>query len=324
MTTIEPILDAGRRNFARITATPLSQWGMLPNPAHLAGGGYHCGCQDIINIGRWGTAGSSTADYSVRQKRDRVGGNVCMAIDGPPAWGDGGNAAWIRHNNLLQQGLAAGDPELGALRAINYTPDGVVKRRYDTNNRSQGIIPSTDTVLWHTHYEFWRDTEGTSLLRRTIARMGQIMQAAIDGITSYSSFVAQEVRASMAQVLVKGLQPDPNQIWLCDGMFRRKVNTEWVGNGTGPITNAQTHQPTILGNLGWGGAVFASGGDPNVWGVDISTFDDGDLEFTDEQLDQIGITMAEHLVLDGEVVEALQSDAGQAALTSAANKAEDS
>lgn len=181
MTNKELILDGARRDFAAITATALSSWGMLPDEDHLDNGGYHCGCQDIIRIGKWATAGSSQADYSVRQERDRVGGNTCMAIDGPPKWGNGGDAAWIRHNNLLQQQLAAGDPELGALRAINYTPDGKVKRRYDTNNRAQGIIPSTDTVLWHTHYEFWRNTAGTDLLRRTVARMALIMRAAIAG-----------------------------------------------------------------------------------------------------------------------------------------------
>lgn len=187
MTTKELILDDGRKQFAIITGTALSNWGMLPDQEHLEGGGYHCGCGDIIRIGRWSVAGSSNADYSVRQERDRVGGNTCMAIDGPPRWGNGGDAAWIRHNNMLQQAMAAGDPELGALRAINYTPDGKVKRRYDTNNRGQGIIPSTDTVLWHTHYEFWRNTAGTDLLRRTIARMAQIMRLAIVGLPLVSA-----------------------------------------------------------------------------------------------------------------------------------------
>jgi len=67
---------------------------------------------------------------------------------------------------------------------------------------------------------------------------------------------------------------DPNQVWLCDGMLRRKVEPEWVddasipGPGNGPITNAQAHQALLLGNLSNNGGVFTSIGDPDVWGVE--------------------------------------------------------
>jgi len=295
MTSKEAILDAGRVEFAQITGTALSSWGMLPDQDHLDNGGYHCGCQDIIKIGKWSSAGSSSADYSVRQARDRVGGNVCMAIDGPPKWGKGGDAAWIRHNNLLQQALAAGDAELGALRAINFTPDGKVKRRYDTNNRAQGVISSTDTVLWHTHYEFWRNTAGTSLLRRTIARMGQIMRAAVAGVTSWSAFVARELGKSMEQMVVRFRDaPDPNRLWLSSGgMLRRDITgmCEVLADGTvvGPVSNGQIFQEGLLGNLSNGGKVFVSAGNPNVWGVDVSTFDDsGAVEWTEEQVSNFG------------------------------------
>jgi hypothetical protein len=224
-TIIEPNLDAGRRQFAQITGTALSNWGMLPDASHKKGGGYHCGCQDIINIGKWATAGSLNADYSVRQERDRVGGNVCMAIDGAPDWGNGGRAAWIRHNNLLQQAMAAKDPELGALRAINYTPDGVVKRRYDTNNRAQGITPSTDTVLWHTHYEFWRNTAGTDLLRRTLNRMAQIMRLAISGgsIVPPVTAIGEDDMAILAEA------PD-GRLFFCIGGFSHPIVAGNIGD----------------------------------------------------------------------------------------------
>lgn len=303
MTTKEATLDAGRAEFAQITGTALANWGMLPDQDHLEGGGYHCGCNDIIRIGKWATAGSSKADYSVRQERDRVGSNVCMAIDGPPGWGNGGDAAWIRHNNLLQQALAEGDPELGALRAINYTPDGRVKRRYDTHCRSCGIVISTDTVLWHTHYEFWRNTAGTTLLRRTITRMGAIMRLAIvgmplvsaeeevmiiatDGTNTYRSNLMfsvkdpklqpanmKDLRYVAAQASVKVAQGSGN-------------NEEWDWNGDR--------------RRGFSEAVFGP-----VLQLEGGTGGNASIE-------------------ERTVVDALESEAGQAAIVRAANAAEDS
>lgn len=172
-------LEQFRRDFAAVTGLPLSDIGALPDADHKSGGGYHCGCQDIKDISKWGSAGSSTADYSVRQSRDRITGNVCSAKDHGLEWRNGGRAAAIRYNNLLVAQMRAGDPELAALRAVNFTPDGVVKRRYDSNSPGAGIISSTDTVLWHTHEEFWRNTANTTIRARTFARMLQIARAAV-------------------------------------------------------------------------------------------------------------------------------------------------
>jgi hypothetical protein len=72
------------------------------------------------------------------------------------------------------------------------------------------------------------------------------------------------------QMLVKGFAPDPNQVWLVDGMRRRKVKAEWVGEkGNGPITNSQVHQAGFLGNLAHNGEVYVSGGDIDVWGIEV-------------------------------------------------------
>lgn len=77
------------------------------------------------------------------------------------------------------------------------------------------------------------------------------------------------------------------QVWCCDGQLRRRVKPEWLGaNMVGPITNAQAHQAGLLGNLrtnpkgdvgGWraGGQIFVSGGDMDVWGLDIATLQGG-------------------------------------------------
>lgn len=313
MTTKEAILDGARSEFAQITATALSSWGMLPDPAHLAGGGYHCGCADIIKIGKWATAGSAKADYSVRQARDRVGGNVCMAIDGPPKWGNGGDAAWIRHNNMLQQALAAGDPELGALRAINYTPDGKVKRRYDTNCRSCGIVPSTDTVLWHTHYEFWRDTAGTELLRSTVARMAQIMRAAIIGIPislegEETMIIAVGPDGTTYRCNLMESIPDPLLKAQNMGDLRYVAGQAGVKIGKGPGGNDPEWDWNGDRRKGWSEVVFG----PVRRSVDTA------------ELAQDLAPLLDVAIGDDTVVEALESERGQAALVKAANTAEDS
>lgn len=150
-----------RARLAARTGVLLSNIGIAPDPAHLEGGGYHCGCQDIKNIGKWGSAGSAQADYSVRQARDRIGGNDSAALDMDDDWPIGGRAAWIRWNNMVVFELMHHPERLGGLRAINFTPDGAVKRRYDSFNSGAGVVSSTDTVLWHTHFEWWRNSIGT-------------------------------------------------------------------------------------------------------------------------------------------------------------------
>jgi hypothetical protein len=106
----------------------------------------------------------------------------------------------------------------------------------------------------------------------------------------------------MAQMLVRFTDDpvEPNQVWLCDGQFRRRVKPEWVGlNGKGPITNAQVHGPTLLGPLGNNGAVFASLGDKDVWGIDIATLQgggtgvSGPVELTDASVDRVAEAVAD-------------------------------
>jgi hypothetical protein len=88
----------------------------------------------------------------------------------------------------------------------------------------------------------------------------------------------------MNVMLVKDHDSVDGQVWYCDGNFRRKVKTEWWGGGTGPITNTQVHQAALLGNLVTGppgngqpgqwdstGQIFISGGDMDVWGIDVAT-----------------------------------------------------
>lgn len=72
----------------------------------------------------------------------------------------------------------------------------------------------------------------------------------------------------MTQMLVRFSDAaDPDQVWLCDGITRRRVRPEWVAKG-GPITAAQVRQPGLLGPLANRGEVFVSSGDPDVWGAE--------------------------------------------------------
>jgi hypothetical protein len=149
-----------RQGMANKTGCAVGNIGIGPNEEHLANGGYHCGVQDIKNIGKWGSPGSSSADYSVRQARDRIGGNISSALDMDDDWPHGGRSAWIRWNNYVVADLRADPSRIPGLRGLNFSPDGATKKRYDSNNPGQGIISSTDTVLWHTHLEWWRNSEG--------------------------------------------------------------------------------------------------------------------------------------------------------------------
>lgn len=163
-------------NMRRITGLGAVEVGVAPDQSHLASGGYHCGPDDIRRIGRWST------DYSTRQARDKIGGNDASAFDVGDDWPRGGRAAWLRWNNLFLRQLQAADPALASVRAINFSPDGTARRRYDTFNRAQGVISSTDSVYMHTHGETWRDQAGTPALDRAFRRIEQMADVAIRNI----------------------------------------------------------------------------------------------------------------------------------------------
>lgn len=290
-TTLPEDLKSFRSAWMSKVGLGAAEVGALPDASHKSGGGYHCGVQDIKDIGKY-----PNDDYSTRQVRDRVGGNACSAVDTGLTWGNGGQAAAIRFNNLLVAQMRANDAELAALRGVNFTPDGKVKRRYDSNNPGQGIIPSTDTVLWHTHFEWWRNTANTPLRQRSFDRMLQLADAAIG---NKPAPIAPTVGGNQMQILVKGFgttDVEKAQLWLADGMFRRKVKTEWYNNGTGAISNNQVHQTGILGNLSWSGNVFSSGGDPDVWGIDVDSLGgDATLDISTEQVEVLAAAVADEL-----------------------------
>jgi hypothetical protein len=164
------------KNMRRITGLKGGDVGTVPDEAHMnPPAGYHVSPLGIRRAGRW------DKDYSTRQGRDRTtpGSDFCSAFDVGDDWPNGGRAAWLRWNNLLLHGLMTGDPALSAVRAINVSRDGKERKRYDTANRAQGLIDSTDTATIHTHGETWRDAIGTPALDRAFRRIEAMAQAAI-------------------------------------------------------------------------------------------------------------------------------------------------
>jgi hypothetical protein len=184
-TTIPTDLKDHRERGMALTGLRGDDWGISPDEDHKRGGGYHCGEKDCQDIGKYhppavANVGSATEDYSVRQMRDRgLGGNAASAEDIGDNWPRGGRAAWLRFNNLLVRQMRAGDPALRALRAVNFSPDGVQRKRYDSLHPEAGIIASTDTVDSHTHLEYWRNTANTPGRQMTFGRVEAIIQAAI-------------------------------------------------------------------------------------------------------------------------------------------------
>jgi hypothetical protein len=134
--------------------TDVVEVGIVGDVAHAARGGYHISGDDINRAGRFGS------DFSTKRARDHFLPNpFACAVDIGDDWPRGGRAAWLRFGNNVAWELIHTD-EMPSIRAINYSPDGTSKKRFDRANRADGVIDSTDTVTIHTHIEFWRDSEG--------------------------------------------------------------------------------------------------------------------------------------------------------------------
>lgn len=64
------------------------------------------------------------------------------------------------------------------------------------------------------------------------------------------------------QMLIKA----DGKLYMVDGMLRRPVPDAWYNNGTGPISDQQVHQAALLGPMG---TPYSTGGDLDVWGIDV-------------------------------------------------------
>lgn len=149
------LLTVRQRVMAITGLTDPADVGIVGDGLHARTGGYHEGHDVLSAIGVLAT------DYSVAEyARDRAGlTDSASALDVALAWPSGGRAAAIRWTNLLVADLLAGTPGTECLRAMNYSPDGTARCRRD---KRTGLVEeaSSDSVDIHTHFEFWRDTEG--------------------------------------------------------------------------------------------------------------------------------------------------------------------
>lgn len=177
-----PDIALARARWLTVTGLSGDAIGIVADPRHLAGGGYHCGSLDLKSINA-----VAADDYSIRQPRDRAyytfevarGGNFAAATDIGDDWPNGGRAAWLRFNNRMRQLLGANHPDAAAIRGMNYSPDGNTRRRYDCLTDKEGS--SSDNVEIHTHFEFWRDTVQTDARARALNLITTAMNWAITG-----------------------------------------------------------------------------------------------------------------------------------------------
>lgn len=259
-TTIPSALASHRQRMMAKTGLKGDAYGIAPNEAHKEGGGYHCGLKDCQNIGKFhppaiSHVGSGTEDYSVRQLRDRgVGGNAASAEDIGYHWPNGGDAAWLRFNNLLVARLQAGEQKLRAVREINFSPDGKQRKRWDALHPEAGIVNSTDTVTIHTHIGYWRDTDGQEARLEAFARIEQIADAAIEnrplpapeddeeddmGASFGPIDIRREGATSLTIPPVQAGAADPRQAWLnfCNDTGGEAYGLRiWVSQGKGAFT----------------------------------------------------------------------------------------
>lgn len=271
-------LLATRSHLMQETGLPGSDIGIAADPSHLQSGGYHCGAHDLLQIDAVGND-----DYSIRQPRDRgqynrdlnAGNNWASAMDIGDDWPNGGRSAWIRFNNLLRQQLGIRHPALACIRGINYTPDGTTKRRFDCLTHTEG--PSQDTVTWHTHVEWWRDTNSTPQQRDACTlRLTAIAHTAITGepldgsppnkIGSEAVFYKAPngsivladggVRVPVTNTTeLNGISPAPTVISLPQALWDRFMNAQAAPPATVDISQEQLDQVKTSAHDGAAGAI---------------------------------------------------------------------
>jgi hypothetical protein len=212
VTTAPDDLNQLRKQIIKATGLDSLAVGIAGDKKHaLKGVSYHLGKDQIK---------PEKNPYSVRLKRDKSGlTNAASAVDIGDDWPHGGRAAWIRFNNLLVAALRAGDPALVTIRATNFSPDGVKRRRVDRQKAFQ-VEKSGDNVEIHTHIEWYRDTEGKrdgACTKRLIA----LVEQAITGKERKGFLMAltDAQQANIAHTLLNIPHPDggnkrvPLHVW---------------------------------------------------------------------------------------------------------------
>lgn len=159
MTYAPDDLLAVRRYVQGKTGLDPASLGIAGDRAHASSGGYHEGHDDLHAAGR--APEDAGSDYSYTESsRDRSG-----LTDGASAFDLGNFSATVNGRAVTQfdvqhavlAAVAAGDPRVRDLREMIYSPDGKTVRRWD---RLKVRTTGDDSHLWHTHFSFFRDSEG--------------------------------------------------------------------------------------------------------------------------------------------------------------------
>lgn len=309
-----------RGRLAEETGLPSGDIGIVADEGHLTNGGYHCGAFDLRRIGA-----VTRDDYSIRQTRDRTvysgdlaaGRNNASAMDVGDDWPRGGRAAWIRFNKLMRAQLGANDPALAAVRGMNFSPDGTLKRRFDCLTHQE--TSSTDTVTWHTHIEWWRDTIGGRA--NSINRIVQIAVAARDN-TSLAPLVPTPQEAGMLYSITDGTTGSGGVG--TDALGRQLVhNSRCIATPNGPVSleygtiiAAYTKYPELFLPITLAGLQEICTALRQPVQVTLSAE-----QFADFKAGAVPIV---HDAAQSGALAALESPEGQALLVQAANTAEDS
>lgn len=190
--------------------------GIVGDGVHAKTGGYHEGRSVLILIGRYhasAQAGSLLEDYSARLARDRMGlTEDSSAVDIASGWPRGGRAAWLRFNGMLVAALQAGDQALSAVRATNYSPDGVARHRIDREHGFSQVDDTTDSVTIHTHLEFYRDTANGR--QAALDRIIQLIRAAIANVPAPPSGDVDTEEEDMYLPIPEGVAFKADNSWL--------------------------------------------------------------------------------------------------------------
>ena len=189
MTTAPPDLLALRHSITLLTGvTDASALGIVGDDAH--GKGYHLGVASIKARGNY-----PANDYSTLQTRDRVGGDYASGLDVTLSWPNGGRAAALQWSRSVAAAVKAG--QLPYVSEINWLNEAGQKRRYTVHNGQE--VSSSDTVDVHTHFGFWRDTEG----KRSFTSLLSLMASAIGG-TPVADWTQTQINDVVAELTSSG------------------------------------------------------------------------------------------------------------------------
>lgn len=217
------------------------------------------------------------------------------------------------------------DPTLNGWRLWDSDGSGTAERWYKKDNVASAAVPGTSNHGWALAVDV-ANASGARLdwLQDHALAFGWSWELVPEEPWHLHYYTGDAIPAAVLDYEARLREDDDvtqilvddgtGQVWLCDGQFRRKVEPEWLGAAfTGPITNAQVHQAGLLGNTKtkqpgdantWRGnnQIMMSGGDMDVWGIDIATLQGGagtapagPVDVSDESLARIRTIVDEEL-----------------------------